>query len=137
MKESNFQTEFGKRNSHEGVFELKLCKGTSLPFSSVAEHQEEALVAASSERGLFHKISDSPFFPNKKMRFTKPKPFDCFCVKDYPAYVVIMWWVPRKEKNVYYISIDTWLGLKENAGRKSITEEMAQESSSFMESYLK
>jgi len=70
MKESNFQGEFSKRNLIEGVFELKLCKGKSLSFSSVAEHQEKALFAASSKQGLFHKISDSPFFPNKKMRFT-------------------------------------------------------------------
>jgi len=137
MKESNFQTEFGKRNILKGVFELKLCKGKSLPFSSVAKHQEEALIAASSKTGLFHKISDSPFFTDKKMRFTKPKPFDCFLLRDYPAFVVIMWWVPRKKKNVYYIHINDWIILKETAGRKSITEDMAFEACSLSEDYSK
>jgi len=121
MKESNFQVEFSKRNLIEGVFELKLCKGKSLSFSSVAEHQEKALLAASSKQGLF----------------TRPKPFDCFYLKNYPAYIVIMWWIPYKKKNAYYIDINTWLELKENAGRKSITEAMAQEFSSHTESYFK
>ena len=138
MKESNFQSEFSKRNTLKGVFELKFCKGTSLPFSSVAEHQEEALLAASGKgKGLFHKISDSPIFSDNKTRFTRPKPFDCFLIREYPAYVVIMWWVPRKKKRAYYIHINDWIILKETAERKSITEKMAEESCSLWEDYSK
>ena len=138
MKESNFQSEFSKRNTLAGVFELKLCKGTSLPFSSVAEHQEEALLAASwGGKGLFHKISDSPIFSGHKTRFTRPKPFDCFFIRECPAYIVIMWWVPRKKKRAYYINIHEWMALKENTGRKSITEKMAEEHCSLWEDYSK
>ena len=137
MKEANFQTEFSKRNVLKGVFELKLCKGKSLPFSSVAEHQEEALLAVSGGIGLFHKISDSPIFRGSKTRFTKPKPFDCFLLRDYPAFVVIMWWASRKKKAVYYIPIKHWMALKEEAGRKSITEEMALEECSLFDDYTR
>lgn len=139
MKESNFQTEFGKRNKISGVFELKFCKGKSLPFKSVAEHQEQALLAATTEDGLYHKITDSPFFkdPKGRMRFTKPKPFDCFYLQYTPAYIVICFWEPRKKKNVYYIPIYTWTIMKELADRKSMTEQMAKDNSSRIESYLK
>ena len=43
MKEANFQTQFGKRNSIHGVFELKFTKGKSIPFNALAEHQEKTL----------------------------------------------------------------------------------------------
>ena len=77
MKESNFQTEFGKRNRVHGVFELKFCKGKSFPFKNIEEHQEKALLAASKD-GLYHKITDQPVFAGSGVRFTKLKPFDCF-----------------------------------------------------------
>ena len=138
MKERDFQSEFGKRNKVAGVFELKFCKGTSLPFKSVADHQIKALKDASTD-GLYHKISDSPFFkdPAGKMRFTKPKPFDCFYLKNIHAYVVIMWWIPRKKKNVYYIPIARWVGMQSGFNRKSVTETMAEQYSAFTSSYLK
>lgn len=125
MKEKNFQTEFSKRNTIKGVFELKLSKGCSIRFDSVKEHQVSALLSAQSDKGLFHKISDSlPIFGgNKHMRFTAKKPFDCFLIENYPAYVVVMFYTPRKRKNVYYIPIDTWLSLKKNSDKKSIREE--------------
>lgn len=139
MREKDFQTQFAKRNTLSGVFELKFCKGTSLPFSSLAEHQEKALLATTSEEGLFHKITDAPFFKDaqNKMRFTRPKPFDCFYLQCTPAYIVIMFWKPRKKKNVYYIPIFAFVSMRESAERKSITESMAKESSSRIESYLK
>ena len=52
MKESDFQTAFRDKNTMPGVFELKFCKGKSLPFSALAAHQEEALLASSSKEGL-------------------------------------------------------------------------------------
>ena len=136
MKEKDFQTEFGKRNTVEGCFELKLCKGTSLPFDALKDHQVEALLAVSGE-GLFHKITDQPVFKGNKTRFTRPKPFDCFFLKNVWGYVVVMFWVPRKKKNVYYIEICSWQSMVVTAGRKSLTEEMASQYASFEESYLK
>ena len=126
MKESDFQTAFRDKNTIHGVFELKLCKGKSLPFSALADHQETALLAASSPEGLFHKITDQPIFAGSKVRFTKPKPFDCFMLKNTNAYVVVMWWVPRKKKKAYYIRIQDWILASGKAGRKSITEDIAR-----------
>jgi len=136
MREREFQTEFGRRNLVEGCFELKLCKGTSLPFDALKDHQKEALLATSG-KGLFHKITDQPVFKGSKVRFTRPKPFDCFFLTNTDSYVVVMFWIPRKKKNVYYISIETWVYMVEAAGRKSLNEEMAIEFATFKESYLK
>jgi len=138
MRESDFQTAFSKKNTIIGCFELKFCKGKSLPFSALAEHQEQALSAVSSTKGLFHKITDSPFFKdaNNKMRFTRPKPFDCFFLNDTGAYVVIMFWEPRKKKNVYYIHIEDWIVMRETANRKSVTEDMADSHAYIKDNYF-
>ena len=134
MKEANFQTEFGKRNRIHGVFELKFCKSKSLPFNALAEHQEKALLAVSGN-GLYHKITDQPVFANSGVRFTRPKPFDCFYLSQTMAYVVIMFWISRKKKNVYYIKIEDWIYMREHATRKSATEEMVLKSSTVFEDY--
>lgn len=126
MKESNIQTIFGKKNKVHGVFELKICKGKSQPFNSVKEHQVEALVKASGS-GLYHKISDFPMFAGSKARFNRPKPFDCVFLRDTPAYVVLVWWSPRKPKEVHYILIHDWLGEQAISKRKSITKERSLE----------
>ena len=135
MKEKDFQTEFGKRNRIHGVFELKFCKGKSLPFDCLAEHQEKALLDVSHD-GLFHKISDFPVFANSGARFNRPKPFDCFYLSQTMAYVVIMFWIPRKKKNVYYIKIQDWIRMRDKATRKSATEDMALKSSTIFEDYI-
>ena len=139
MKERDFQTEFAKRNTLIGAFELKFCKGTSLPFSALAPHQEQALLDFSSSKGLYHKLTDSPFFkdPSGKMRFTRPKPFDCFNIARTSAYVVVMFWVSRKRKMVYYIHIDWWIEMREKANRKSVTEVMAVEYAEVIQDYKK
>jgi len=149
MKEKNFQSEFKKNNKIHGVFELKLCKGVSLPFSRVESHQEEALLAATTREGFYYKIPDQPVSeleegaPKGKeiqftqIRFTLPKPFDCFLVKNTPAYVVIMFYVPRKKKTVYYVRIEDFLEMKDLAKRKSMTEKMLEIYASEIENYLK
>ena len=125
MKERDFQTLFGKHNPLLGIFELKFCKGKSLPFSALADHQEEALLAVSSATGFYHKITDQPVFAESKVRFTRQKPFDCFHLSDIPAYVVICFWTPRKKKIAYYIRIADWIKMRDEADRKSVTEGMA------------
>ena len=140
--EKNFQQEFKTNNTLYGCFELKLCKGKSIPFASVAEHQIKALLAVQSQKGLYHKISDQPVSiqeesAKKKMRFTRPKPFDCFYLGNFPGYVVIMFYLLRKKKNVYYIPIDDFLAMREAATRKSITEAMAEDYCYKKKNYLK
>jgi len=132
MKERDFQAEFGKRNLITGVFELKFCKKTSIRFDSVAKHQEAALLAVEGD-GLYHKITDQPFL--KDMNFQRKKPFDCFNLAGIPAYIVIMFWKARKQKNVYYIPIKRWCFCRDAVGRKSITEDMAEGEAMFTEDY--
>ncbi len=134
MKEKDFQSEFGKRNTIFGVFELKFCKGKSLPFSCLADHQEAALLAVNSHEGHYHKITDQPFIPG--MTFQRKKPFDCFRLRDTCAYVVVMWWHSRRAKAVYYIPIEVWVNSKNLGNRKSITEAMAANIAYFVDDYM-
>ena len=71
------------------------------------------------------------------MRFTKPKPFDSFLLKDISAYIVVMFYTPRKKKNVIYIDIERFIRMEEETTRRSFTEEMAINYSAFSFSYLK
>lgn len=126
MKESDVQTIFGKKNKVHGVFELKICKGKSQAFNSVKEHQVIALNKASGS-GLYHKISDFPVFAGSKARFNSKKPFDCVFLRDTPAFVVLVWYVPRRTKEVHYILINDWIGEQATSKRKSITKERSLE----------
>jgi len=123
MKEATFQTmwrhflEENPPNQME-VYELKLCKTNRFPFSAVKDHQIEGLKMALS--GLFHKISDSPIFAGQKTRFTAKKPFDCLWIKAN-AYVCIMYYIPRKRKQVVKISLSGFMQLKHTLEVRSIT----------------
>jgi penicillin-binding protein-related factor A (putative recombinase) len=116
MNEAKIQTLFGRKNRVVGVFELKLVKDVSMPFKNVAEHQLASLYATAHD-GLYHKISDASF---------EQKPYDCFYLAEIPAYVVPVWYIPRKRKTAYYIAIDTYCQMVDSATRKSLTEEMAR-----------
>ena len=112
------------------AIELKLCKGKSLPFKSVAEHQVQALQQVKNG-GLYHKISDIPTsWVAGDMRYTAKKPFDCLYIKG-AAYVAICFYIPRTQKVVYGIDIDDFVALTCSSGRKSITEDMATQAASF------
>lgn len=144
MKEKDFQAQFNIQNNVEGVFELKMCslvKKKSLPFSALAYHQEKALLLASSPMGLQWKITDQPIFKGKGTRFHTKKPFDSFNLKNQPAFVVVMFWYPRKIKNVYYIEIHDFIRMREEAicitGRKSFNEAMADSYATYHDNYLK
>lgn len=136
-KEKNFQSEFGKKNIVHGVFELKITKGKSIRYDALKEHQREALLAVSSSSGLYHKLADPPVFYGMQTRFNSKRPFDCFNIKNQDAYVVIMFYEPRKKKNVYYIRINDWIRDYLLRDKKSIKEEEVKSISSFTESYLK
>ena len=125
MKERDIQAIFSRKNKHTGVFELKLCKGTSLPFGAVADHQIRALLAVEGE-GLSYKISD--------MSMDK-KPFDCFRLQGIPSYIVIVFYKPRKPKTFYYVRIHHFVWLIQEAGRKSATEEMIKNGAEKVEIY--
>ena len=120
MKEKDAQRLFGKANTVKGVFELKIMKGTSIAFSRLAGHQERRLLNASRSEGDYHKISDMS---------VDQKPWDCQLICDYPAYVVIVHYIPRKMKRCYYITIEEWRDMRGSCGRKSATPEMLEDAS--------
>lgn len=120
IKEKDIQREFGKKNQIHGVHELKIMKGTSIAFSRLEDHQEIALERCNSDDGHYEKISD--------MSMGK-KGFDCFLIKNYPAYVVVCHYVPRKTKRCYYIPIVEWKRMRADCGRKSATPEMLDKAS--------
>ncbi len=132
MKEKDFQAYFKEINDIVGVFELKLCKADAkgklppLAFNRLAEHQERALSDVSGHVGLYHKISDS-FIGDKsgERRFPSAKPFDCFYLKNTPAYVVICYWIPRRLKQFVYIDILDFINERNLSTRKSLTHEKA------------
>jgi len=133
MKESDVQRLFGKQNRLFGAFELKFTKGKSISFEAVAAHQIKSLLAISNN-GLYHKLIDPPIFPGMKTRFNAPRPFDCFNLKDIPAYIVAVFYEPNKKKTAYYIPIEDYVMMQEqveagNMGgkpRKSFTEPHAE-----------
>ena len=132
MKEANIQTLFSKADIPDGVYELKLSKSNSMPYSAVKEHQIQGLRDAKSDNGIFHKVSDMPIFKGSKMRFNRPKPFDCFKVSNLPAYVAICYYIPRKPKEVICIDIDNYVKSMEEDTRKSLTKERAKEIALFI-----
>jgi hypothetical protein len=107
------------------AFELKICKGPSLPFSAVAAHQIAALQKVKRD-GLFYKLQDTPVSWGGPSRFTRPAPFDCFVLAG-DAFVVVCWYVPRKRKTCYMIDVDHFVAMRDGADRKSMTEEMARQ----------
>ncbi len=122
MKEKDIQTLLSKKHTIHGVFELKICKKKRFPFNAVKEHQKEALWFCANE-GFFHKISDFPMFKESKTRFNRKKPFDFFYLEKTPAYIIICFYVPRRRKTCYYVSIGDWELEEDISTMKSITED--------------
>lgn len=127
MRESTITTLFRDHNQVRGCFELKLCKGPSIPFDAVKPHQLEALLAISSDKGLFHKLTDPPIFSKSKTRFNVKRPFDAMFLKYIPAYIVICRYIPRKPKLFLYITPEIWQWEQTQATRKSLTMNRAVE----------
>lgn len=133
MKESDVQRLFGKQNKLFGAFELKFTKGKSISFEAVAAHQIKSLLAISKD-GLYHKLIDPPIFPGMKTRFNAPRPFDCFNLKEIPAYIVAVFYEPNRKKTAYYIPIDDFVMMQKEVEngrlgekpRKSFTEPHAE-----------
>lgn len=118
--EAKFQTKFSRWLQYakhgSAVYELKYCKGNALPFSDVKEHQERALLLATTTC-INYKIPDVGM---------AQKPFDCFAICNVPAYVVIQF--HRKgNKTFYMILITTWLKEKKESVKRSLTEDRCQE----------
>lgn len=118
MTEAKFQTAFtkwAKYNLKESsACELKLAKGNSLPFTSLAPHQLIALKLVKNG-GVQYKIPDCGI---------SAKPFDFFTLQGQ-AYIVVMFY-KRRQREFYMIDIDTWDSHVSMSNRKSLTEEDAR-----------
>ena len=102
------------------AIEIKLCKGESLPFAALADHQKEALLHSKHQR-LVWKIADGGYAPT---------PFDAFLLAKSEAWVAVVFYKERLYKTLFLIDIDEWV--KESTGkRKSLTKDRAQWISSF------
>ena len=113
MLEKTYQTTFLKWLKHTqnstAVYELKVARNGSLPFTAVKEHQRNALLVAKTGK-LAYKIPDDS---------RGYKPWDCFILVRVPANVVIFF-----DKNFYIIDIEDFLKIEKESVRKSLTEEM-------------
>jgi len=118
--EKDFQTMFSKwlvrhpTYFDTAVFELKICKKKSLPFTAVKPHQRRSLKLA--QKCLIWKIPDDSM---------GEKPFDCFQIKDAESFVAILWYVPRKPKEFTLIEVDAYIAEMESSKRKSLTKDRA------------
>lgn len=119
FQEKDFQTLFNRWARHcfkkTAVFELKITKGNSVPFSDLKEHQENALYCAKNGN-IIYKIPDDSI---------AQKPFDAFSMNKVPAFVVLMF--HAKQSEFIMVDIDVWIKEKETSERKSLTEERAKE----------
>lgn len=114
-REANFQTTFNHylKSVHKktGAFELKQTKTNSIAFDLVVPHQEQALLNV--KNGTFvYKIPDMGF----------QNPFDCFCMVNEDAFVVI-----KYPDFFCMIDINDWVQEKKISDRKSLTSTRAKE----------
>jgi hypothetical protein len=115
MKEKDFyrdvQSWVKSINLETAVIELKLCKKEKMNVKEVKPHQISSLLAASNSI-LSYKIPDVG---------VDQKPFDiCHWNRCY-AYVAIIFYIPRKPKNIYLININDYIRI--SSKKKSISQE--------------
>lgn len=114
-REANFQTTFNHwlKNVYKktAAFELKQTKTDSIPFSAVVPHQIASLEQVRHGTFVF-KIPDAGY----------QNPFDCFCMTEMPAYVVI-----KYPKGVVIIPIDTFVLESKRSKRRSLTWDRAKQ----------
>lgn len=124
-KEKDFQSDFTAWIRHERnkgnfdysfAFELKISDSQRLAFSKIEPHQYTSLKRAALDC-VYHKISD------QSLSF---KPFDGFQICRVPAFLIILFYEPRKPKEPVFIPILKLLEFMEkNPSKKSITKEEA------------
>ena len=97
-----------KKPTETWVMEVKLIKNsTRFPLSSVKEHQVAGLLGAL--QGFWIRLKDQPWLGKG---FQTRKAFDGIWVKTDCAYVVPVFYIPRKKKMAYLIPIKGFLKLK-------------------------
>jgi hypothetical protein len=117
MTEAKFQSEYNKWKAVNMRItcaeELKVAREERLKIRDIAPHQLANLKNA--KHGFIqHKIPD----------LGEQNPFDSFSLCEVPAYLIVLFYVPRRPKNFYIIDIDSFLGFMDDfPHKKSLTEE--------------
>ena len=125
MNEKNMQslwTSYIRENPPEKttVYELKIVKGTSMPFDRVAPHQVANLIGCRTSEGHYHKIPDM----SAKNGFSGQKPWDCQFIVRSKAYLVLWFYKERQKKIFYLVDIFEFQRIKGVLQRKSVTEDI-------------
>jgi len=124
-QESDFQTAFGSwitEPQHVALFgtsnfELKVCKGKSINPVNDFQPQQLPELWNSKNNFVYHKISDQSL---------DRKPWDCSLWVGTPAYVVIMFYVPRKPKRFTIIDIDVFLEAVERSEKPYLKQSVIE-----------
>jgi len=112
----------GYKRIESAPFEAKHCRGKdSIPFADVPEHQRNALLACTTDKGFVWKISDMS---------AEQKPYDGFFFRNSPAYLVFAY-----TKKFYIISIHNFLHEDKVSKRRSLTEARANDICILSDSY--
>lgn len=120
------EADFGKQfrayiRSQKGIppaaYELKQTTINYINFNALQEHQENALLAATTNSGILYKAPDDS---------RGVKPFDFFFLSRSPAFVVV-----KFPQGFEGISIESWIQERATSNRKSLTYERAKAISSF------
>lgn len=99
------------------LWELKMSKTTSIPFSALKEHQEGILRQSKTSTGVLYKFPDVG---------VSQMACDGFWINNAKyAWVILIFYKIRKPKTFLYIEIDTWIKEREQSERKSLTEHRA------------
>lgn len=96
------------------AMEIKITKTPRFSVNSVKQHQIDGLLGAL--HGLWYRLPDQPWVSGG---FQQKKVFDALWVVASEAYVVPVFYVPRKKKVAYFIPIKEFLKIKS----KSVKEE--------------
>ncbi len=119
-REAKWNTVFNhwikEKYKRTACFELKQTETGNIPFSSVKDHQVQALLAA-SDKGLVFKIPDGSFIQS---------PFDTFSLFNVPAFVVI-----KYPESFELITINNFVFERDKSTRKSLTYERAKAISTY------
>ena len=96
-QERDFQRELRHKHGENKTFasEQKISKGKSIRFDAVQDHQSKFLLEVKTGE-FFYKFNDF-YIQNKTLK----KPFDSLMLANEPAYVIVMFYIPRNKKKVY------------------------------------
>lgn len=97
------------------ALEIKFTRTGSIPFKAVVEHQRQGLLHAKTGSVVF-KIPDLGL----------QNPFDAFVLRNTEAWVVAVYYEPRRPKIAVFVDIEAWITEESWSERKSLTLERAQ-----------